>query len=242
MASVSLTRNERFKIQGIVAEQYKKLIMSFNENSDIRAQITLQLLQDSFKKLKDIPDNVYKYINTAAKDRLARVLTNIKLPISILEFDGKQTNFLANQNYLAPLEYTASTMNIPQQFIDNNVVPIILIDYMVTQTYSGYDKHTVALSEEQTALIEAHNTAIANKVNGYIEQLSILKDTIDKCKSTKMFEAQLPELVNLYPESVIDKLAKKNYETKELSEKELAIQGAINSFAAASLIENTPDT
>lgn len=242
MASVSLTRNERFKMQDIVTEQYKKLIMSFNENSDIRAQITLQLLQDSFKKLKDIPDNVYKYVNTAAKDRLARTLTNIKLPISILEFDGRQTNFLANQRHLSPLKYNSTTMNIPQLFIDNNVIPIILIDYMIAQNYSDYDKQTVALSEEQTALIEAHNTAITDKVNSYIEQLNILKDTIDKCKSTKMFEAQLPELVNLYPESVINKLAKKNSETKELSEKELAVQGAINSFAAASLIEDTPDT
>lgn len=243
--SVSLTNSERYAMKETIRSQYKKLIMSLSTTSTLRKELTMRLLQDSINKLADIPDSAYPYLRTIPRDRIGRELNNIKLPMAVSEFDSYDSEFISKKNNLLDIKENDlnEIKNIPAAFTEKGLIPNLLIEFFtINSSYSHtVNKDTIVITDEDVDTITANNETIQDKVGAYVEQLNMLIDTIDSCKSTKMFEAKLPELVNIYPESVLKKIENKNSEITELSEEEMALKGAITSFAAASLISDDTD-
>lgn len=239
--AVSITTYERQQIQNKVRKRYEKLCQAQHPNPTFHENISKELYLDSTKQLAPhLNEKSAKHILWAHKNSVIRDFSNAKIfdtygtQVKILSLDVKNNDLIQYEH--TPEQFEMNFEELPDIY---KQVDIATHKFPMTFTplgISAYDTKLI-LSDDQVQRIEEFNTKMETVYGTLQDQLRVLLSTIESCKSTKMFEAKLPDLVSLYPKSVIRKFEDKNgTDDTNLSEEERALRAATASLAAASLI------
>ena len=239
--SVSITQKERALMIDTIIVQYEKLAKAKYPDPDFHKEISKLIYLEQLEKIAEVvteasvPYMVYVRNNDFARSVSQIAFENITIEVLKANIIPAEA-FTYKAKSLSAFEY--DEVNIPDIFKNNkNVMPIMLKQYRSgTTSYLG-DIHLEANSDIVIKVTE-FNEKVKTIYGDLQIQLGLLINTIHKCKSTKLFMDLVPNLVNLYPKSVQNKLRNKNVTDTELTPEQQEIRNATASLVAASLLSD----
>jgi len=238
LKSVSINNVERNKIIVQIKKQYAKLALLKHPDPDFTKNLSKDIFKTYILALakKLTPESV-PYIQYENQASFAEAITNLRfqdITIKKLDTEMRYSNeLLVDTDRLTLFE--AIEINIPTIFENpKHMIPFPF----TTWGHNKYNAHKIIVDQETQDSILAYNEQMVTIYSELSKQLDSLLEAVDKCKSTKMFEDKLPNLVSLYPESVHKKIKAKNNVDTEITPEQQSLLDATASLAAASLLED----
>jgi len=245
--SVNIANHERGKIKEEATKRFLKTAQNRHPDPDFIKNLTKKIFYASLEYLRPlINSGDIKYVQHVPITKISPVIAAHVFPPGHKPqelVDGAanlRNGFIHQRHLLESIE--KEDFIIPSEFIHVNasggdMVPMCLKTYGYAEGYSPSQE--VELSHKLEEEIAEFNELMTSTYSDMNTQLRTLLETIEQCKSTKMFELKLPQLVSLYPKSVKDKLEKKNTPVdRELTNEEQMLANATNSIAAAALFDD----
>lgn len=229
--SVNISASERYLIKKVARERFYKTAKNRHPNPDFYEEISKQIYLESLEKLRPLLENDTIGFITHVINPGSRVHSHdFPSDKNVLLLENTDS-FLTEIHSLSDFELT--NINIPEEFISpGGKYPVCLGLY--ADLYGGID-----LSLEVREKITSHNEKMDAIFSEMATQLGSVIDLIDKCTTTKAFNKSLPQLTALYPNSVKEKLRKKNAPKEhELTEEEIVIANASKAIAASALFND----
>lgn len=230
--SVHISGAERAQISKKAVDLFLKTAKARHPDptfyTDISKRIYLEALEDIREHLNS---PLYKQMYFISKFSFARSISQLKMPndiniLSLCDMDTRFTKMLFSNNYLNRIE--EDDIIIPQDFIHGDKVLF---------PFKSYGDFFLILSPEILNDISDYNAKMLETYNDLSTQLSTLINVINRCKTTKTFYKELPNLTSLFPNSLLNKISKKNDNgTEKLTEEQELMQAATNAIATANLL------
>lgn len=237
--SVSINTNERGNIIDQIKKQYAKLALLKHPNPNFHKDLSKTIYKQYVDNVAEkFTEETAPYIYYRSIDRFAEAISELKLSnvrIQTLDVEMRFSNdLLASTTRLKAFE--SSEVMLPKVFA--NKVKMVPFPFMVWGQ-SKYNMDEIVLEQDVIDTIDEYNTKMTEVYSELSTQMDSLISAINSCKSTKMFEDKLPNLVSLYPVSVHDKLRKKNESMNtEVTPEQQKLLDATASLAAAALLED----
>jgi len=237
--SVTINESERRTMVDTITAKLKKLIASSEPDPDFYPNISKRLYARSLEKFT--PETI-KYVyhisnHTSHNFRFVRLAAikddnpNDTTPVIIKNImTGESSNLLditggASDTRVTSAELQPDLRSIPFAFEER----------------PRSTSQTLIVDKDFLAEIKQHNEEYDIAIDPIRQQLAAVVDTIEKCRSTKQFEAKLPGLTHLYPESVKQKLIRKAEARKPvqtaLTDEEKLLNEVATSLSAVELLE-----
>lgn len=237
--SVSINNIERVKIIDQIKTQYAKLAVLKHPNPNFHKELSKTIYKKYLNVMAEkLTPEIAPFIHYENVFNFAKAIEELKIAdVQIKKLDiemHSSNNLLSTTRTLAGFE--PSEVVIPNIFTNNKKV----VPFPFTQWgQSKYSADKIVLDENTLTNIQEYNDQMVKVYSELSAQLDNLLGVIKKCKSTKMFEDKLPNLVSLYPESIHKKLrAKNDKQETELTEEQQSLLDATASLAAAALLED----
>ena len=127
--------------------------------------------------------------------------------------------------------------NIPDELKIDGRILVSPSENFKINSYNGSGVYEI--SDDVKNQITAYNAKMTEIYEPMNQQLRAVLNTVAQCRTTKRFKAELPQLVNLWPDSVKRKHHAKNNEVddKPKSEKEAMVDEAAKIIAASVLFD-----
>ena len=240
--SVSITQKERAIIVNNIITQYEKLAKAKYPDLDFHKEISKRIYLEHLEKIAEIATETnVSYMVYVSNNEFSRSISQIAF--ENMNIEVLKSRIIPTEAFTHPTKslfgFEHDEVNIPDIFKnDKNVMPVMFKPYRsITTSYLG-DIH-LAANPDMLIQVKEFNEKVKTIYVDLQIQLDLLIDTIDKCKSTKLFIDTLPNLVNLYPQSVQNKLKNKNRSIDiELTPEQQKIRNATASLVAASLLSD----
>lgn len=233
--SVNIPTAERSEIMKKARNLFLKTALTKHPDEKFLTNITKRVFLESLEKLRPLVDSGHiKYVSHINIDELSYNISNLRFPEGYAIRSLISRSNLNNAKLLgffSTLEnIEASEINIPVEFITDRKIPF------VAEEYSNSNRGTIDLSDEVKEEITAFNNKMEEVYTELESQLELLMSTINNCRTTKAFEEALPNLVNLYPQSIVRKLEEKNNKDVAKTEEEQKLDSAMTTIATAALL------
>jgi len=230
--SVNISGAERAQIGRKAVDLFLKTATARHPNKSFYADITKRIYLEALDSMEQyINHPIFPQMRFVSSYSLPRHLGQLKLPddISILNLcdpDERFTKMIFINTYLDKIDI--DSIAIPSQFKNNDTV-------LFPFRYFGENKLT--LSTEIKDEINIYNDIMKATYDDLNQQLASLMKVIDRCKTTKMFYKELPNLTSLFPNSLVTKINNKNDTGDiELTEEQQLMRAATNAIATANLL------
>lgn len=240
LKSVSINTKERFSIIEKIKKQYTKLATLKHPNPDFTKNLSKALYKKHIDILAEkVNLDVVPYIKYESVATFSDAIIALKLAkdISLKVLDTQMrfsTDLLTTTHSLTGFE--SSEIIIPAIFANKKKAS----PFPFTKWgQSKYNADRLTVDQDTMDSINEYNSQMDSVYSELSTQLDNLISAVEKCKSTKMFEDKLPNLVSLYPASVHKKINEKNDTTNtEITPEQQSLLDATASLAAAALLED----
>jgi len=230
--SVNIAKHERAFIQKKAMDLFIKTANIRHPDKNFYTKISMDIIQYNWDRIApDLMDSsLLEQMDYKPHYSYASAISYISLSNDKFIYEL----FTDNHTY----KHMLSKISELHNFGDALIIPSrFKINDRYLFPFKSYGEKRIRLSEELANRIDAFNLKMEETYNEMDDQLKTLLLMISSCKTTKMFEVKLPNLVNLYPKSVLNKIANKNEtEDKALTTEEELMQKATNAIATASLL------
>jgi len=231
--SVNISGAERAQIERKAVDLFMKTSKARHPDENFIADISIDIIRHNWDRLgDDIMESPFvSQMKFENRYGYGSSISRINLPndmyiYELFDNDRRYQQMLSQSRTI--MHFAAEDLVIPEKFKVNG-------KYLYPFQYYGSAR--LWLSQEIMDKITIFNNKMEATYSELDTQLKTLIHVIDTCKTTKSFEAKLPALTSLYPNSVNVKIRNKNAsDDVELTEEEKLMQEATNAIATANLL------